>query len=33
MQKGLRVLTLQGTLEKSLILLLQYWKMNDWMAT
>ena len=26
MQKGLRVITLQGAIEKSLILLSQYWK-------
>ena len=32
MQRGLRVITLQGTIEKSPILLSQYCKMNDWMA-
>jgi hypothetical protein len=34
MQRGLRVKTLQGAIEKkSPILLSQYWKMKDWMAT
>ena len=33
MQKGLRVVTLKGAIEKSPILLAQYWKMNNWMAT
>ena len=33
MQEGLRVITLQGAIEKSPILLSQYWKMNDWMST
>ena len=32
MQRGLRVITLQGAVEKSPILISQYWKMNDWMA-
>ena len=32
MEKGLRVITLQGAKEKSPILLSQYWKKNDWMA-
>ena len=33
MQRGLRVITLQGAKEKSPILLSQYWKkINDWMA-
>ena len=30
MQRGLRVITLQGAIEKSLILLSQYWK-NEWL--
>ena len=33
MLRGLRVITLQGAIEKSPILLSQYWKMRDWMAT
>ena len=33
MQRGLRVITLQGAIEKSPILLSQYWKMNDRMVT
>jgi hypothetical protein len=33
MQRGLRVITLQGAIEKSPILLPQYWKLNDWMVT
>ena len=32
MQRGLRVMTLQGAIEKSPMLLSQYWKMNDWMT-
>jgi hypothetical protein len=30
MQRGLRVITLQGAIEKSQILLLQYWN-NEWL--
>ena len=30
MQKGLRVITLQGAIEKSPILLSQYWE-NEWL--
>ena len=33
MQKGLKLKTLQGAIEKSPILLSQYWKNNDWMVT
>ena len=33
MQRGLRVITLQGAIEKNPILLSQYWKINDWMVT
>ena len=33
MLRGLRVKTLQGAIENFPILLSQYWKMHDWMAT
>ena len=32
MERGLREITLQEVIEKSIILLLQYQKINDWMA-